>query len=478
MVILYGILALLILFAAIVLLRAAKFKPDGILPEASEKPDLNFEKAVSHFSELIRFKTVSSYDWDEVDEGEFEALRTRLKTLYPRVHTHCTREEVGKTGLLFRWPGKQSGAPTVLMSHYDVVPAVESLWTHPVFEGAVEDGFIWGRGTLDTKGTLCGILEAVEYWIEKGFVPAQDVYLSFSGDEEVSGPSAPAIVRHLKERGIHPALVLDEGGAVVDGVFPGVTFPTAMVGIGEKGYMDVRFEVTGKGGHASAPPPHSLLGDVARAITKIETHPFKAHLTPPAKEMLETLGRYSSFGMRVVLANLWCFEPLIKVLFTKQGGEMNAMIRSTVAVTRAEGSKAYNVLPPKAYVGLNLRLLVTEDKDSALEHLTRTINDPRFEAHIVDYRSASPYASTASDGFAAVKRAIEKTWSSTIVSPYLMLAGSDSRHFSDICDHVLKFSAMHLSKEELGLIHGNDERIAVEGFEDMISFYVHLIEML
>ena len=169
--------------------------------------------------------------------------------------------------------------------------------------------------------------------------------------------------------------------------------------------------------------------------------------------------------MRLILANLWCFSPLIKWVFTKQGGEMNAMIRSTVAVTRAEGSKAYNVLPPKASVGLNLRLLVTEDKESALDYLMKTIGDDRFKANVIGYRSASPYASTDSAGWKVVKQAIEKTWSDTVVSPYLMLAGSDSRHFSEICDNVLKFSAMYVSREELGLIHGNDERISITGFE-------------
>ncbi|MDW7661594.1 MAG: M20 family peptidase [Bacillota bacterium] len=432
----------------------------------------------SRLSQMIRCETVSYNDLDKIDLRRFDEFKVLLEELYPEIHKVCERSFHGRTGILYRWAGKSNRDVTVLMSHYDVVPCNEALWTKPPFSGDIDGGYVWGRGTLDTKGTLCGIVEAAEALIRDGFIPENDIYFSFSGDEEISGPSAPAIVEHLRSRGIRPALVLDEGGAIVENVFPGVSKPVAVIGTGEKGYLDLRLVMEGKGGHSSAPPAHSLVGSLAKAVVKLENKPFDAHLTPPVLEMFKTLGGESTFLYRMIFANLWLFMPLLKVLFTKQGGEMNALIRTTIAITKMEGSKAYNVLPPYAEIGLNLRLMPNDTVASAKKYVEDLVDNPDIKVEVVESREASPISPTGSKGWHHVKEAIHETWEGTLVSPYLMLAGSDSRHFCEISDHVLRFSAMPLSKEERGLIHGNDERILIENLVDTVRFYENLIRKL
>lgn len=472
------IIGLILIFIGILGGKALLFKPtvgEALAAESSEKD----ERAIAgRLSQMIQVETVSYNDESRIDIDRFEAFGRLLETLYPGIHKTCEISRHGKTGILYKWKGKRDQDVTVLMSHYDVVPCNEDLWTKPPFSGQVDDDFVWGRGTLDTKGTLCGIMEAAEALIGQGFVPENDLYFSFSGDEEISGPSAPAIVAYLKSKGIEPALVLDEGGAIVENVFPGVSKPVAVIGTGEKGYMDLRLIMKGKGGHSSAPPPHSLVGDLAKAIVNLEKNPFKARLTPPVLEMFNILGQHSTFAYRLIFANLWLFSPLLKMLFTKQGGEMNALIRTTTAVTKMEGSKAFNVLPPHAEVGVNFRLMPGDSVDDAMAYVKKVIDNPEIKIDLAESREASPISPTDSKGWTLVGQAIRETWADTLVSPYLMLAASDSRHFCEISQNVLRFSAMPLSKEERGLIHGNDERIRIDNLVATVRFYENLMKKL
>jgi len=477
---LYIILGAFALLIASLLIRTLRFKPLNKPQVVKTEVDLQGDGIengiVTRFQEMIQHKTITYRESEKIDRAEFDKFKVMLERNYPKIHATCTREFHGESGILYRWPGKTKGDPVVLMSHYDVVPVNEELWSKPAFSGILENGVIWGRGTLDTKGTLCGVVEAVEKLIGEGFVPENDFYLSFSGDEEISGNSAPSIVEALKARSIKPKLVLDEGGAVVENVFPGVSKPSALIGVGEKGYMDVVLEMSGKGGHSSAPPAHTLVGKLALALVKLEKKPFKASISPAVKEMFERMGRHSNFTYRLIFANLWFFEPLLKILFSKQGGEMNALMRTTMAPTIMEGSQAFNVMPPKAKVGLNLRLMGTDTIKSALAYIENAVGDPAVKVYCVEGHEASPVAQTTSEGWQKVERAIEETWEGAIVSPYLMLAASDSRHFCAISDNVLRFSAMTLSKEERGLIHGNDERITVNALMETVAFYVRLIK--
>lgn len=438
----------------------------------------NANKIAANLSQMIQVKTISHKAPSKMDMASFEAFKSLLESLYPSIHKGCERSYHGPTGILYKWQGKNNHDPIVLMSHYDVVPCDEALWTVAPFSGQIDEAFVWGRGTLDTKGTLCGILEAVETLILEGHEPERDIYLSFSGDEEISGPSAPAIVAHLTSKGVKPALVLDEGGAIVEGIFPGVSGPIAVVGTGEKGYLDVLLRMKGKGGHSSAPPAHSLVGELSKAVVKLEKRPFKARLTPPVKEMFETLGKKSTPLYRVLFSNLWLFKPLLVKFFTRKGGEMNAMIRTTTAVTKMSASKAFNVLPPYAEVGINFRLLPGDTVESALAYIEKVVDNPEIEVQCVTSREASAVSKTYGFGWEAVNKAILATWQDVIVTPYLMMAATDSRHYCSLSEHVFRFSAMPLSNEERALIHSNDERIRIETLVGIVSFYEQLLRHL
>ena len=279
----------------------------------------------------------------------------------------------------------------------------------------------------------------------------------------------------FEDRGINIAMVVDEGGAVVDNVFPGVKGDCALIGTAEKGLMNVEFKAKSNGGHASTPPVHTIVGELSKAVVNVEKKPFKRHLTKPVREMLDTLGRHSGFGYKILFANMWLFEGLFDQVCKLSGGELNAMLRTTCAVTKMEGSKAYNVIPPTASVGMNLRLMNGDTVESAKAYLERVVNNPNIEVSVVNGTNPSPDSDTSCKEWKMLCQSIADTWEGAIVSPYLMMAASDSRHYSRITDRVYKFSAMKMSKEERGMIHGNNERVPVETLVRAVEFYVRLM---
>ena len=467
--------AALLIFIAVIIIRALNFKPKA-QPKVNENEE-NFDKdrAITALQELIKCKTVSYRDASLENDGEFEKLINSLPSLYPNVFDCCEFQRLPDRALLFRWKGKTDGAPAVMMAHYDVVPVNEELWDVPPFEAILKDGCIWGRGSLDTKVTFNGVLFAANHLISEGFVPECDVYFAFSGGEEVSGLGASRIVDYFEEKGIQPAFVIDEGGAVVENVFPGVSAPCGLIGIAEKGMMDVRYTVKSGGGHASAPKPDAPIDLLSRGCTKILNNPFPAHLTPPVAEMFDTLGRHSSFVYKVIFSNIRIFKPVLDMICKKSGGELNALMRTTVAFTQASGSDASNVIPPKATMVSNIRLNPNDNIDSALEYLKRTINDERVEITVIDGMNPSRISTTDCEGWKKVSSAVASTWKGCIVSPYLMVQCSDSRHYGRISDRVYRFSAMDLTSEERATIHGNNERIRIETAHRAVEFYIRLM---
>ena len=444
-----------------------------------ESGEIDDARAVERLRALVRVPTVSRLDESQTEWARFDEFIDLLPTLYPKTHSALTREMVAGHSLLYRWAGREPGDPAVLMAHYDVVPADVDGWEHPPFGAQVvptEHGdVVWGRGTLDDKGSLATVLEAVEALAASGFQPKHDLYLSFGHNEETTGGGASAIVDLLEERGVRPRLVLDEGGAVVEGIFPGVGDPIAVVGVSEKGILSLTMTVEQEGGHASTPPRMTATARLARAIVRLNSKPFPKAFTAPNLEMIRTLGARARQPFKWVFTNLWLTRPLLLGLFTRLGDETNAIVRTTGAVTQLQGADAANALAERAVAVVNVRVAVGSSVADAMAHVRRAIRDPkvRLDAHYPN--EPSPVSPTQGPAWTLIKQTVEDTYPGTIVTPYIMLGASDSRHFTRISGNVYRFSPFQMSKQERGTLHAMNERIRVSTYLSGVRFYRQLV---
>ncbi|MBO4728699.1 MAG: M20/M25/M40 family metallo-hydrolase [Spirochaetaceae bacterium] len=451
------------------------------------------QKIVSDMCRMIQCKTVSNLDDSLVEWNEFEKFRALLKEIFPKIYSACEFYKVGKTGIVHKiWGtgiGSADGASdtkhaVVLMAHYDVVPAEKEKWSFEPFAGDVVDGYIRGRGTMDTKGTLCACLEAVEASLLSGWKPKHDLYLCFSGEEEINGATCSEIVEWFKTNGISVDFVLDEGGAIVDNVFPGVDKRCAMIGTAEKGSVFMDVVVKGKSGHASAPPKCSAAGLVGKIVCQIEKAPCKAEFTAPVKQLFKIMGRNNKNPvLKFLLCNLWLTKPLLSFASSALGGELNAMLHTTCAVTMLEGSSSYNVLPSKASAGINFRLLGSDTVEKAkarIEKIARKAAGKKAEisVNVVSANNPSIESDTDCWQWKSLCEVVHQTWPEILVSPYLMLACSDSRHYCAITDKVYRFSGMYMSKADRAMIHGIDEKISIETLLKAVEFYKNLLDVL
>ncbi|NEK58942.1 M20/M25/M40 family metallo-hydrolase [Geodermatophilus sabuli] len=439
---------------------------------------MDADAAAARLAELVRIPTVSSRDRGEVDAGAFSRFRERLTELYPATHRVLEREVLGDGALLYRWPSGTDAPPLVLMAHYDVVPVAGQDWSRDPFFGLVEDGVVHGRGAIDDKGALVAILEAVESLVAAGSTPARDVYLSFGNDEEVAGVGAQLAVEALTARGVRPWAVLDEGGAVVTGVFPGVPGPTAVVGLAEKGRLDVELVTTDAGGHASAPVRGGAPARLARAILRIEDAPFPARLHDVVLGMVDALGRHALTGYRALFAHAAYLRPGLALVLSRASREANALVRTTVAITELEGSKARNVLATRARAHADIRIALGETVQSTVDRLRRVIDDPTVELTVVSGNDPSPVSRADNEAFALVGAAIRSVYPDAAVAPYVMVQASDARHFSQVCDSVYRFMPFDVTRDELAALHAADERITVAALHRGAGFYRHLLRHL
>lgn len=443
---------------------------------------MDSEAAVERLRALIRVPTVSRTERERQDADAFARFPALLAELYPRVHATLELERVGDVGLLYRWSGAERGDAVILMAHWDVVPADESGWTHEPFDADVStdsDGSrrIWGRGTIDDKGALGGILEAVEELLAAGFAPRHDVYLSFGGDEEVQGAAAEAAVDLLLERGVAVDLVLDEGGAVVQGQFPGVSEPTAVIGIAEKGVSTIELRASEPGGHAAHPPRARLTATarLARAIQRVSQQP-PAHLPPTAYPMFAALGRRARGIVGVAYRNPRLFRPVLLGALSRGTDEANALIRTTRVVTRLRGAAADNVLPEVATATVNMRIAPGSTLDGEVARIRRDIADDRIAVTVVAGGDPPPVAPTTGRAWERLVAALSISHPEAVPVPYAMLGATDGRHFTRLTPSVYRFTPFELSKAELAGLHAIDESIRVESYLRGIAFYRALLE--
>jgi carboxypeptidase PM20D1 len=436
-------------------------------------------RAVGKLQTLVRIPTVSHRDWDAIDTDAFDGFLEELRAQFPLLHEHLELTRIHTHGLLFHWRGRSADRPVVLMAHLDVVP-VEGEWQHGAFSGDVVDGVVWGRGTLDDKGALVAVAEAVEVLLERGHVPAQDVWLSFGCDEEVFGRAAPMAVEELRSRGVRPWMVVDEGGAIAGDAFPGVAKPVGVIGVTEKGVTSLELVVEGRGGHASTPSRLGPTARLARAITRLDDAPMPARVPEPTLELFRRLGPHLPLPLRPVVAGLTRWEPALARTLVLAGPETAAMTRTTFAVTTLSGSPALNVIAQKAVAGVNIRVMVGDTVEQVVEHVRTAIDDDQVRIEVVDANEPSPVSpmSDTDDGFRVLTETIGEIYPDAVASPYVMMAATDARNFTAICDRVYRFAPFRMSKPQRQAIHSYDEHLGVDTFVDGVRWYQRLIERI
>jgi carboxypeptidase PM20D1 len=474
-----GALAL-VAFAATLAVRAATWRSRQVRAEPAHALALDAPAAAERLAGALRIPTVSTEDPAARTAAAFAALHAYLAATFPRTHAALTREVVGRDALLYTWRGLDGALPpVVLMGHLDTVPVeplADGAWEHPPFSGTIAGGYVWGRGALDDKMTVAGILEAVEALLGEGLRPRRTVYLAFGSDEERGGEEGAALIAaRLREDGVAPALVLDEGGAVMHDTVPGVKSPVALVGIAEKGFATLELVARAEGGHSMAPPPHTAVGLLARAVGRLEEQPMPPDLRGAAAALFDHAGPEMAFGMRVLFANRWLFEPLLVRRLAANPGT-NAAVRTTTAATIFEGGTKDNVLPVRARARVNFRILPGDSVAAVRAHVEEVVADPAISVTVLEPSAEpSPVSPTDSDGWRLVERTVRQAFPDAVVAPYLVTGGTDARHFAGLTPNVYRFAPTRLTLEDLKRVHGTNERLSVANYVELVRFYAQLL---
>ena len=474
MIVVWMILALLVGVVIVVLLRTLMLKPTAA-QEAEVKLDES-ERAVLYgekLSKMIQVETIS--EPCQEDRSKFLEFHKVLEKEFPKVHKTCEKN-VLNGNLLFKWAGTGEKEPIMFMSHHDVVEA-GGEWEHPPFSGEIDEkGRIWGRGAVDTKASLCCIFGAIEELIAEGYRPPMDVYIASSCTEEVSGDGGPAIAGFLKERGVKLDLILDEGGMILKDPIAGVNGTYAMVGVVEKGYGDVKFIAHGRGGHASAPGKNTPLVRLAKFMTAVEKKsPFKAHLTPTVREMFSRMAPNMIFPLKLVMANLWLFEGLLAKLLPSINAAAGAMIRTTLAFTKAKGSDGLNVLPQTAYVTGNMRFIHHQPTDESIKLISDIAKEYDLETEVIYKDYPCPIVDFNSRQFKMVEAVIEKVFPGVGTCPYVMTGGTDCKFYTEVCEHAIRLAPLFIDEQQYASIHGLNENIYAGALPKAVDFYKNVV---
>ena len=473
--ILFIVLGLLFLLLAVMVIRTLCLKPYStrdaeFIPDKSDRAKRYGER----LSKMIQKETVSGrFDSDRTKFYEFHKT---LEELFPLVHKNLTKN-VFDGSLLFKWEGKGENKPIMLMSHHDVVEG-KGEWVHPAFSGHIdEEGRVWGRGTVDTKGSLFCIFTAVEELLEEGYTPEGDVYIASSCTEEWSGDGGPAIAKHLKDEGVQLELLLDEGGMIVKEPIKGVKGIYAMIGVVEKGYGDFKFIARGKGGHASAPPKNTPLVRLGKFMAYAEKHsPFKAKLTPTVTEMFKRIAPNMSFPLRLVFANMWLTKPLLAKLLPDISAAAGAMTKTTLAFTKAGGSDGLNVLPQEAYVTGNMRFIHHQPNEESLRLIGDMAKKFDIEIEPIYQDKPCPIVDYKSSMFNLIERVSAEIYPEVVVSPYVMTGGTDCKYYSEVSKNSIRFAPLFITPDQHASVHGLNENIYSGALPKGVDFYKAVIK--
>jgi carboxypeptidase PM20D1 len=476
-ILLYAILGILGVTTTIVLVRTVVFQRSQRAVARIEGIPVDDGQVAEHLAAAVRCRTVPLDDTGTPDPEALRQLHRMLEETYPLVHRELKREVINGYSLLYTWPGSRPDLePVLLMAHQDVVSAEPADWSHPPFEGQIVDGFIWGRGTLDIKNQLIGIMEAAEALLRQGFRPERTLLFGLGHDEETGGVNGCKVLGQLlQERGIRLAGIVDEGGGISEGLVAGVRGMVGLVGVSEKGYLTVEFTVHGQPGHSSTPPPQTAIGILAHALARLEAHPMPTHLRR-LRPLYHGIGRAAPIYLQIAFANVWLFGLLLRRELMAIP-EMNASIRTTTALTIVQGGVEDNTVPAEARAIVNFRLLPGDTIAEALAHAKKVIADDRVKFAPVEgkFNEALPVSPDKGPAYEGLKKVIRQVFDNPPVAPFVMLGGTDCQHFVPVCDHIYRFTSLVMDESFRGLEHGIDERIPIAGMARMVTFYGQLM---
>ena len=469
---LLGILALLL---AIAVVRALRLKAPAAPPCETVITEEECTVCASKLAAMVQVPTVSKRE-DE-DLSLFYQFHEVLQEQFPLLHSHLEKTVLNGT-LLYRWAGSDSTRkPILLMGHQDVVPASDDGWSVPAYSGAMVDGKLYGRGSMDCKSTMLVELQAVEELLEEGFTPPCDVYLAYSINEETGGDGAAAVVRHLQEKGITLALVMDEGGAVMERAVPGMDRPYAVIGITEKGYMDLKITARGKGGHSSTPPRNTPAARLFAFANEIERkRPFRKALLPEAEEMFRQMAPSFGFGLRLVMSNIWLFKPLLIALMPVVSPFGEAVLSTTCCFTMMRGSDAANVIPKEPYLVANLRTSAHQNCAESLAVMKKYASKYDLDIEVLMHRDASPISNIHSKEYAFVTECIAKQFPDAGIAPYIIMGGTDCRHFHALTENALRFAPVRMTNAQSASCHAVDENVSVKALAEGVRFFKMLLK--
>lgn len=480
-----GIVLLLIISLVLILIgRTFYFKKSEIRTASPQNVSFTLSsESAEKLAKVIRLKTVSFGDRTLIDLSEHRKFNTWLCENFPLAHINMEKTVLNDFAYIFKWEGKnKSIKPVLFMAHFDVVPIQPEGWKHEAFSGDIEDGILWGRGTLDTKNSLVAIMESAELLLSEGFEPERTIYFAFGGDEEIMGlEGAVKTVEFLKGKDIHFEWVMDEGSIIAKDMISMTTKPLALIGVAEKGFVNIILSASASGGHSSMPPRHTASGLVARAVYRIESHPFPTSLSGTVSHFLKALIPHTGFPTAVVLSNLWFFRVLVKQVFTKSPVTA-AMVRTTQAVTVMKGSTKDNILPDRAEAIVNIRIIPGDTSDKVLKRIKNIVGDKRVEVSFMDDGKYASNPVNESDitghGYKLIEKAAGTVYPNAVAAPFLVTAATDSRHYEKITDNIYRLSPMTLTPEDLKTIHGVNESISLENFGKMIHFFMVMMKKL
>ena len=467
---LLGLLALVLILLGIALVRTLTLKAPAPAVCDTVMTEEECATAAEKLGAMVRVPCVSRRE-DE-DLTEFWNFQAVLEAQFPLLHRHLEKEVLNGT-LLYRWKGSDSTQkPIMLMGHQDVVPASDEGWRVPAYSGVVIDGNLYGRGALDCKSTMYVEMQAVEELLAEGFTPPCDVYLTYSINEETGGDGAAAVVRHLKAKGITFAVVLDEGGAVIEAPVAGMDRPYAVVGITEKGYMDLKITARGKGGHSSTPPRNTPAARLFAFANEIERkRPFRKALMPEAVEMFAAMAPSLPFSLRLLLGNVWLFKPLLIALMPRVSAFGEALLSTTCCFTMMRGSDASNVIPKEPYLVANLRTSFHQNCAESLAVMKKYADKYDLEIEVLLQRDASPISNIHSREYAYVCDCIRKQFPDVGISPYIIMGGTDCRHFHALTENALRFTPTRMTNAQSASCHAVDENIGVAALAEGVRFF-------